>query len=341
MKYRLPGIKNKKTGGTDTVRQDSSNFISRGYGVEIFNIITILFLVFLFIIWKMMIVVPMREAAILERLGKFQKRLNPGFHFLIPFVDRVSYRHEMREQVLDIPSQSCITRDNVQVEVDGVVYLKVMDPEKASYGIGDYYNASISLAQTTMRSEIGKLDLDTTFSERDKINENIVREIDKASDPWGIKVLRYEIRNITPSKHILDTMEKQMEAERQKRAQITLATGHKESDISISEGERQETINVSEGKRQQRINLATGKAKEIQLVSEATANGIKKVAAAIQKPGGKTAIQMRIAEQYVDELGKILDRSSVTIVPEGLARIKGFFEGLSNITTGIPGTESE
>ncbi len=309
--------------------------------MSLFNAFTILFLVFLFIVWKMMIVIPMREAAILERFGKFQKRLNPGFHFLIPFIDRAAYRHEMREQVMDIPGQSCITRDNVQVEVDGVVYLKVMDPEKASYGIGDYYNASISLAQTTMRSEIGKLDLDTTFSEREKINENIVREIDKASDPWGIKVLRYEIRNITPTQHIMDTMEKQMEAERQKRAQITLATGHKESDISISEGERQETINVSEGKRQQRINLATGKAQEIQLISEATANGIKKIAASIQKPGGKAAIQMRIIEQYVDELGRILENSQVTVVPEGLAKIKGFFEGLGNVTTGMTGPEPE
>ncbi|MCP4135343.1 MAG: paraslipin [bacterium] len=303
--------------------------------------ITLFLLFILMIMWKMMLVVSMREVVILERLGKFKAKLDPGFHFLIPFIDRVAYRHEMREQVLDIPSQSCITRDNVQVEVDGVVYLKVMDPEKASYGIGNYYNASVSLAQTTMRSEIGKLVLDDTFSERETINENIVREIDKASDPWGIKFLRYEIRNITPSRHMLDTMEKQMEAERQKRAQITIATGHKESDINSSEGVRQETINVSEGKRQERINEAAGRAKEIELIANATAIGIRKVASAIQKPGGGKAIRMRIMEQYIDELGEILNQSNLTIVPEKLANMKGFFEGLGKVTTGMSDLDSE
>ena len=297
--------------------------------------ITILFLVVVFILWKTITIIPMREAGILERLGKFKKRLEPGFHVLIPFIDRIAYRHEMREQVLDIPSQSCITRDNVQVEVDGVVYMKVMDPEKASYGIGNYYNASISLAQTTMRSEIGKLDLDSTFSEREKINENIVREIDKASEPWGIKFIRYEIRNITPSQHMLDTMEKQMEAERQKRAAITIGNGMKESDVLSSEGVRQETINISEGRRQQRINESTGRAKEIQLEAEAMSNGIMKIAAAIQKPGGPVAIRMRIAEQFLEELGRILQTSRLTVVPEGLANIKGFFEGLGRVSTGI------
>lgn len=297
--------------------------------------ITIIFLVIMLILWKTMVIIPMRETALLERLGKFKKRLTPGFHVLIPFIDRIAYRHEMREQVLDIPSQSCITRDNVQVEVDGVVYMQVMDPEKASYGIGNYYNASISLAQTTMRSEIGKLDLDSTFSEREKINENIVREIDKASEPWGIKFIRYEIRNITPSQHMLDTMEKQMEAERQKRAAITIGNGMKESDVLSSEGVRQETINISEGRRQQRINESTGRAKEIQMEAEAMSNGIKKIAAAIQKPGGQVAIRMRIAEQFLDELGRILQTSRLTVVPEGLANIKGFFEGLGRVSTGI------
>ena len=309
---------------------------------SVLNVFTIVFIVLLFIVLKTFIIIPMREVGIKERLGKFHGRLDPGFHFLIPFVDRVAYKHEMREQVLDIPSQSCITRDNVQVEVDGVVYIKVMDPKKASYGIGDYYNACISLAQTTMRSEIGKIELDDTFSEREKINENIVREIDKASDPWGIKFIRYEIRNITPSQHMLDTMEKQMEAVRQKRAQITLATGVKESDINRSEGVRQETINVSEGKKQKRINEATGRAKEIQLIAEASAMGIKKVAEAIQKPGGEDAINMRIVEQFIDELGKILKNSSLTVVPESLANVKGFFEGLSRVTTGMTaGSENQ
>ncbi len=299
---------------------------------------TILFIIMLFIIWKMVVVIPMREVGILERLGKFRKKLDPGFYFIIPFIEKIAYRQEMREQVLDIPSQSCITRDNVQVEIDGVAYLKVMDPHKASYGIGDYYNASISLAQTTMRSEIGKLDLDDTFSEREKINENIVREIDKASDPWGIKFIRYEIRNITPSKHMLDTMEKQMEAERQKRAAITLASGAKMSDILISEGARQGMINVSEGKKQQKINEAKGRAREIKLVSEATAKGVKRIATAINKPGGDQAIKMRIVEKFTKELGKIIEESAITVVPRELANVKGFFEGMTRVSTGFSGT---
>lgn len=298
---------------------------------------TILVLIILFIVWKMFLVVSMREVAIKERFGKFKAQLNPGFHFLIPFVDRVAYRHEMREQVLDIPSQSCITRDNVQVEVDGVVYLKVMDSSKASYGIANYYNASISLAQTTMRSEIGKLDLDDTFSEREKVNENIVREIDKASDPWGIKFIRYEIRNITPSKLIMDTMEQQMEAVRQKRAEITLALGKKEVDINISEGIRQETINISEGKRQERMNEADGRSQEIQLVADATAIGIRRIAQAMQRKGGMKATNMRIVEQFIEEFGNILQESNITIVPEQLASIKGFFEGIGRVSSEMGG----
>jgi regulator of protease activity HflC (stomatin/prohibitin superfamily) len=257
-----------------------------------FTFITILFLIVLFIIWKMFIVIPMREVALKERLGRYSGTLNPGFHFLIPFVDRVAYRQEMREQVVDVPPQVCITRDNVQVEVDGIVYFKVMDPVKASYGIGDYRLAAISLAQTTMRSEIGKLALDDTFSERDVVNENIVKEIDKASDPWGVKMIRYEIRNIHPSKHMLDTMEKQMEAERNKRAEITLALGKKESRINMSVGERQEAINISEGEKQRRINEALGRAKEIELLADSTARGLSRIAEAIRKPGGSSTIRM-------------------------------------------------
>lgn len=304
-----------------------------------FSVFTILVLIVLFIVWKMCIVIPMREAAIKERLGKYSGTLNPGFHFLVPFIDRVAYRHEMREQVVDIPPQVCITKDNVQVEVDGLVYLKVIDPVKASYGIGNYRNAAISLAQTTMRSEIGKITLDDTFSERVRVNENIVREIDKASDPWGVKMIRYEIRNINPSKHMLDTMEKQMEAERNKRAEITLALGQKESRINLAEGERQEAINLSEGEMQRRINEAEGRAKEIQILAEATARGISRIAASIRKPGGAEAIRMRILEQYLDEWGRVVQNANVTVVPEQLANLKGFFEGLGRVTTGLPGLE--
>src|SRR5918996_1034003 len=279
------------------------------------SFITIPVLIVLFIVWKMFVVVPMRESCIKERLGKYGGTLLPGFHFLIPFVDRIAYRHEMREQVIDVPPQVCITRDNVQVEVDGIVYFKVMDPVKASYGIGDYRLASISLAQTTMRSEIGKLVLDETFSEREKVNENIVREIDKASEPWGVKMIRYEIRNITPSKHMVETMEKQMEAERQKRAEITMALGQKESRINLSTGERQEAINLSEGEKQKRINEAVGKAKEIEILAEACARGIARIASAIRKPGGKQAIKMRVLEQYIEEVGHIIRNANVTVVP--------------------------
>jgi len=299
------------------------------------TLVTILFLFFLFILWKMFIVVPMREAVIKERLGSFSGVLTPGLHFLVPFIDRIAYRHEMREQVLDIPPQFCVTRDNVQVEVDGLVYLKVMDPAKGSYGIGDYRLATISLAQTTMRSEIGKLTLDDTFSEREKVNNWIVREIDKASEPWGIKMIRYEIRNIVPSKNMMDTMERQMEAERNKRAEITMAEGKKQSRINHSEGERQESINLSEGEKQRRINEAEGRAKEIQLLAEATSMGISRIAAAIRKPGGAQAIKMRIMEQFLNEFGAIVQKASVTVVPGSMANMKAFFEGLTQVTSGV------
>jgi regulator of protease activity HflC (stomatin/prohibitin superfamily) len=302
--------------------------------------VTIPALLVLFILWKMFRIVPMREACIKERLGSYSGTLLPGFHFLIPFVDRIAYRQEMREQVMDVPPQVCITRDNVQVEVDGIVYLKVMDPVKASYGISDYRMASVSLAQTTMRSEIGKLALDDTFSERERINENIVREIDKASEPWGVKMIRYEIKNINPSQHMLDTMEKQMEAERQKRAEITMALGQKESRINLSTGERQEAINLSEGEKQKRINEAVGKAKEIEILADASARGIARIAAAICKPGGKQAIRMRLLEQYIDEVGQIIRNANVSVVPQQIANMKTFFEGMSAVTQGMQETEA-
>ncbi|MGB0453012.1 MAG: SPFH domain-containing protein [Bacteriovoracaceae bacterium] len=293
--------------------------------------ITFLTIVVLFVLWHTIVIIPMRESVVVERFRKFKAVLNPGFHFLIPFVDQVSYRHETREQVLDIPSQTCITNDNMQVEVDGLVYLKVMDAKKASYGIGDYRNASVNLAQTTMRSEVGKLSLSRIFSERESLNDKIVKEIDLASDPWGIKVLRYEIKNISPSRHVLATLEKQMEAEREKRAEITLATAQKESQILLSEGERQEAINISEGEKQKRINYAKGKAEEIELLAEATAEGSKLVAEAINKPGGSMAVKMQLVEQYVNELNDVLGNAKVTVLPEGMANMKAFFEGTDKL----------
>ena len=288
-----------------------------------FTAFTIFLLVVGFIIWKLMIIVPMRQMCVLERLGSFRKVLKPGFHIIIPFVDKVAYRHEAREQVFDIPPQSCITRDNIQVQVDGLVYLKVMDPERASYGIGNYQQASTNLAQTTMRSEIGKLSLGDTFHERESLNEAIVREIDRASDPWGIKVLRYEIRNISPSGPVIHTLEKQMEAERAKRAEITLATANKESKILVSEGHRQEAINVSEGEKQKRINEANGRAKEIEILAAASAEGLRKVADATQQPGGEYAVKMRLVEGFLNRMGGVLDDADVSVLPADLANLKG------------------
>jgi regulator of protease activity HflC (stomatin/prohibitin superfamily) len=279
--------------------------------------ITIFILLIGMIVWKLMIIVPMREHCVLERFGSFRRVLEPGFHLLIPFLDRIAYRHEIREQVFDIPEQSCITRDNIQVAVDGLVYLKVMDAKRASYGIGDYRLASINLAQTTMRSEIGKLTLGDTFYERDKLNESIVREIDKASDPWGIKVMRYEIKNISPSKQVVHTLEKQMTAEREKRAEITLATAEKESKILISEGEKQK-----------RINEAIGRAREIEILAEATARGLQKIAQATQKPGGEYAVKMRLIEDFIGRMGEVMHGANVSVMPADLAHLKGVLTAL-------------
>ena len=278
------------------------------------------------------LIVEMREEVIKERLGKYQKTLTPGFHFLIPFVDRAAYRQEMREQVIDVPSQKCITRDNIEVDVDGLVYLKVMDAYKASYGINDYRLAAINLAQTTMRSEVGKITLDDTFSERDKMNENIVQEIDRASNPWGIKVLRYEIKDIDPSRELIQTMEKQMEAEREKRAEITESTGGRDARINVSEGERQSAILLSEGARQKRINEAEGRAREMELLAAATASGIERIAGAIARPGGRLAVKARLLEQFIDEFGHIVDEANVSVLPLEAANLKTFFEGVGAVS---------
>ena len=293
--------------------------------------ITLLFLAVIGVIYKTFIVVPNHQNVLKERFGKFAGKLEPGFHFLVPFADQAKHQQEMREQALDVPPQTCITRDNIQVEVDGIVYLRVVDPYKAAYGIENYRSASVNLAQTTMRSEIGKLTLDETFSERDQMNENIVKEIDKASDPWGVKMIRYEIMGISPSRRVVETMEKQMEAERQKRADITLSQGEKEAKINVSEGQRQQAVNLSEGERQKRINLAEGRAQEIRLLAEATAEGIEEVAEAIQAPGGQAAVKMQLTDQFIDELGHVLENADVSVVPEGLANLQGFFSGMTRV----------
>ncbi len=289
-------------------------------------------IVLYFIFTRLFIIVEFREEVIQERLGKFKKNLKPGFHFLVPFIDRPAYSREMREQVLDVPSQTCITKDNIEVAVDGLVYIKVMDAYKASYGISNYQAAAVNLAQTTMRSEVGKITLDDTFSEREKMNENIVREIDKAADPWGIKVLRYEIKNIRPSNEIVDTMEKQMEAEREKRAEITHSEGFRQARINESEGEQQYQVLTSEANRQKRINEALGKAKEIELVAHATAKGIQRIATAMQKPGGELAVKTKLVEQYIEEFGNIIKNSNVSVLPTETANLKTFFEGVGVVS---------
>jgi regulator of protease activity HflC (stomatin/prohibitin superfamily) len=294
--------------------------------------LTFVTLALLFVLYNTVVIVSMRHSYVVERLGKFRTILDPGIHFLLPFFDNVREKHEIREQVFDIPSQTCITQDNMQVEVDGLVYLKVTDAKKATYGIGDYRNAAINLAQTTMRSEIGKLSLGHAFSERDELNGRIVKEIDRASESWGIKVLRYELKNIRPSKHIIITLEKQMEAEREKRAEITLATADKESRIKLSEGEKIEAINISEGEKQKRINLAKGRATEIELLAAATAEGIKIVAGAINEPGGDAAVKMQLLDQFIDEVGHVMDSAKVSFLPAEMGNIKAAFEGFDKVT---------
>ncbi|GIX40765.1 MAG: paraslipin [Leptospiraceae bacterium] len=291
----------------------------------------VLFLV-IFIIWKTFIIVPHQSAYIIERLGQYNKTLLSGFHFLIPIFDRVAYRHTLKEEAIDVPPQICITKDNVQVEVDGIIYIKVLDPVKASYNIQDYRFSSIQLAQTNMRSEIGKLDLDHTFKERETINQNVVSSLDTATEPWGVKVTRYEIKNIFPPKEVLLTMEKQMTAERDKRAEIIYAEGEKIAMINQSEGKKIEAINVSEGEKQKRINLAEGRAKKIQLLSEATAKAIEMIGEAINQPGGQEAMRLKIVEEYLSGFGDVLQKSTTKIVPLGPAIIESFFTGISKVS---------
>ena len=250
-------------------------------------------------------VVPQRSVYIIERLGKFNRALDAGFHILIPFIDKVAYKQNLKEQALDVASQICITKDNIAVEVDGVLYLQVIDPQKASYGIDNYRFAVIQISQTTMRSVIGKMELDKTFEEREAVNATIVEAVDRASGPWGIKVSRYEVKNISPPQSIKDAMEKQMRAEREKRALIAESEGDKQAKINRAEGEKQETIALSEGEKQRRINEASGKASEIEMVAVATAKGIREIAQSINEDGGISAVNLRIAEQYLTEFGKL------------------------------------
>ncbi|MBQ4315376.1 MAG: paraslipin [Lentisphaeria bacterium] len=282
-------------------------------------------------LFKSACIVPQKKAYLVERLGRYRATLGAGLHILVPFIDRIAYRRDLKEVAIDVPPQQCVTRDNIIVEVDGLLYLQVTDPVKASYGIYDYLFACSQLAQTTLRSEIGKLELDRTFEERTAINAAICAEVDKASDPWGVKVTRYEIRTIKPPPSVLDAMEKQMKAEREKRAIIAESEGERQSRINRAEGVKQEAIALSEGEFQKRVNEASGRAEEIRLVAQATAEGIRNIANAIaETPGGYDAMNLRLAEQYIAEFGKIAKESSTVVVPSDVADVAGFIKAATS-----------
>lgn len=279
-------------------------------------------------------IVPQKSAFIIERLGKYTKTLDAGFHILTPFIDKVAYKHTLKEQAVDVPPQSCITRDNIAVEVDGILYMQVVDAHKASYGIDHYRFAATQLAQTTMRSVMGKLELDKTFEERENINSVIVEAVDKASDPWGVKVTRYEVKNILPPQSIKDAMEKQMRAEREKRAVIAESEGDRQAKINRAEGDKKEAIARSEGEKQRRINESEGRAFEIKAVATATAEGIRKIALSINEQGGSDAVNLRIAEQYIGEFGKLAKEGNTMIIPTDLSDIAGVIRSATSVIKG-------
>lgn len=298
-------------------------------------IIVVLIIFLLIVLLKTARVVPQRTVFIIERLGKYHATLEAGFHILVPFIDKVAYKHSLKEMVVDVPPQTCITKDNIQVEVDGILYLQVTDPVKASYGISNYIFGTTQLAQTTMRSEIGKIELDRTFEEREKVNLEIVMAVDKASDPWGIKVTRHEIKNILPPASIKDAMEKQMRAEREKRALIAESEGDKQAKINRAEGDKQEAIAKSEGEKMKRINEAEGRGQEIERVAKATAQGIREIANAINQEGGMNAVNLRIAEAYLGEFGKLAKQNNTMIIPSDLSNVAGIVASISKVFTGV------
>jgi len=292
------------------------------------------------IIAKTAVVVPQQSAFVVESLGKYSRTLRAGFHILIPFFERVAYRHSLKELAFDIPEQICITNDNVQVGVDGVLYIQVLDPERASYGITHYEFAISQLAQTTLRSEIGKIGLDRTFEERASINANVVTELDKATDPWGVKVLRYEIKNISPSEEVLSAMEKQMRAEREKRAVILTSEGERDARINEAEGEKRQVIAQSEAVKQQQINEADGEAAAILAIATATAEGLSRVAKSLNEEGGESAMQLRVAEDYLEQFGNIAKEGNTLVVPANLADISSMISLATNIVKKEPTNKS-
>ena len=283
----------------------------------------VLFAVALIFIFKSIKVVPQQTAYVVERLGRYHSTLAPGLTVVLPFIDRLAYKHELKEVPLDVPSQVCITRDNTQLQVDGILYFQVTDPKLASYGSSDYILAISQLAQTTLRSVIGKMELDKTFEERASINHTVVAALDEAAANWGVKVLRYEIKDLTPPKDILHAMQQQITAEREKRALIAASEGRKQEQINIATGEREASIQRSEGERQAAINRAEGEAGAIKTVAEATAHAIQKIANAIQSPGGMDAINLKVAEKYVEAFANLAQEGNTLILPSNLADLSG------------------
>jgi regulator of protease activity HflC (stomatin/prohibitin superfamily) len=281
-------------------------------------------------------VVPQQNAWVVERLGKFHGVLQPGLNIVIPFIDRIAYKHSLKEVPLDTPSQVCITKDNTQLQVDGVLYFQVTDPQRASYGASNYILAITQLAQTTLRSVIGKLELDKTFEEREFINHSVVTAIDEAAMNWGVKVLRYEIKDITPPNAILHAMQAQITAEREKRALIASSEGRKQEQINIATGEREAAIAKSEGDKQAQINVALGEASAIVAIADATAKAIRQVAAATQEPGGMSAVNLKVAERFVDAFGKLAKENNTLIVPANLADVSSLISAAMTVVKAQP-----
>ena len=310
--------------------------------------LAILFAVIVVFGFKAFTVVPQQEAYVVERLGRFHAVLNPGLNFLIPFLDRVAYKHLLKEIPLDVPSQVCITRDNTQLTVDGIIYFQVTDAKLASYGSSNYITAITQLAQTTLRSVIGRMELDKTFEERDDINRTVVASLDEAAVSWGVKVLRYEIKDLVPPQEILRAMQAQITAEREKRAriaqseglkieQINLAAGEREAEIKKSEGEAQAAVNASQGEKVARINRAQGEAEALKLVAQASADAIRLVADAINQPGGNEAVNLKVAEQYVDAFAKLAKEGNTLIMPANVADIGSLVSAGMSIIKGQQG----
>jgi regulator of protease activity HflC (stomatin/prohibitin superfamily) len=285
------------------------------------EIALVLFVLFIVFVTQAIKVVPQQHAWVVERLGKYNNTLVPGLNIIMPFVDRVAYKHVLKEIPLDVPSQICITKDNTQLQVDGIIYFQITDPMRASYGSSNYVFAITQLAQTLLRSVIGKMELDRTFEERDQINASVVNALDEAATNWGVKVLRYEIKDLTPPAEILRSMQQQITAEREKRALIAASEGRKQEQINIATGEREAFIARSEGEKQAEINKAQGEAAAIGAVAEATAEAIRKIAAAIQQPGGEQAVQLKVAEKAVEAYSQLAQKNNTMIVPGNMSEV--------------------